>query len=561
MEPGAGMTRPFWVALWMLLLATGTLAQQQTATRPGLPISSAEQTVADDEGVVRGRVTDAGSGRPLARAAVILTPTFSQESSQTTLTDASGRYSVRGLTPGEYRVYAQAEGFVSQNNQSFSGTTVAVDVIGGQIVSGLDMELPRAAAVSGQIFDVSGDGFAGVEVELLAELHSPNGPRTAAFVFAKTDASGLFRFGDLPPGQYYVRAYTATPRLDTASDRPTAYAPTFFPSVTRPEHALPLVVQAGQRLEGINYALSVVETFTVSGMVLDVTGSQVDNVRVFMRAVGGPASRGNFLTTTVSRDGAFSFAGIVPGEYALRAGGGAGLVTRRVTVGGDISDLSLVIQPGVRVTGHIVSDGSGPLPLLANRVPTVVAVAYIGTGELVFGHPREMNPDGSFTLNSVVSPAVLSVRGLPDGWIVKGVWLAGRDVSDQPTDFTTALSLPVEIVVTDRVSEVTGHVTDDRGERVDIYTVVVFPQDRSRWGPPFARIRAAQAQHGDHYRIDRLVGGDYFAVAVPSLPPGALGDPFVLGLLFPQAEAFRLDDGEQRTVNLELARTPPGLFP
>ena len=134
-------------------------------------------------------------------------------------------------------------------------------------------------------------------------------------------------------------------------------------------------------------------------------------------------------------------------------------------------------------------------------------------------------------------------------------------MSDQPTDFTTALSLPVEIVVTDRVSEVTGHVTDDRGERVDIYTVVVFPQDRSRWGPPFARIRAAQAQHGDHYRIDRLVGGDYFAVAVPSLPPGALGDPFVLGLLFPQAEAFRLDDGEQRTVNLELARTPPGLFP
>ena len=56
------MTRPFRVVLWMLLLATGTLAQQQTATRPGLPISSAEQTVADDEGVIRGRVTDARSG-------------------------------------------------------------------------------------------------------------------------------------------------------------------------------------------------------------------------------------------------------------------------------------------------------------------------------------------------------------------------------------------------------------------------------------------------------------------------------------------------------------------
>lgn len=172
-----------------------------------------------------------------------------------------------------------------------------------------------------------------------------------------------------------------------------------------------------------------------------------------------------------------------------------------------------------------------------------------------------MNPDGSFTLDGVVSPAVLSVRALPDGWIVKAVWLAGRDIFDQPTDFTTALNLPVEIVVTDRVSEVTGHVTDDRGERVETYTVLVFPQDPSRWESPSARIRDAQVHRGGNYRIDRLVGGDYLAVAVRSLPPNAWRDPEVLGQLFPRAEAFRLDDGEQQTVNLELARTPPGLSP
>ena len=174
---------------------------------------------------------------------------------------------------------------------------------------------------------------------------------------------------------------------------------------------------------------------------------------------------------------------------------------------------------------------------------------------------RLVNPDGSFTLDGVVSPAVLSVRRLPDGWIVKAVRLGGRDISDRPTDFTTALSLPVEIVVTDRVSEVTGHVTDDRGERVDTYTVVVFPQERWLWESPSARIRDARARYGGDYRIDRLVGGDYFAVAVRSLPPQAWRDPFVLRQLFSQAEAFRLDDGEQRTVNLELARTPAGLSP
>ena len=371
------MTRPFWVALLMLLLATGTLAQQ-TAPRPGLPIPSAEQTVADDEGVVRGRVTDAGSGRPLASAKVILAPTFVPGKSQTAITDASGRYSLRGLPPGEYRVYAQAEGFVSQTDQSYTGAKVLVDVVGGQVMSGFDMELSRAAAVSGRIFDVSGDGFAGVEVELLAERHSLNGPLKVALGFAKTDASGLFRFGDLHAGQYYVRAYAASPGLDTSSDRPTAYAPTYFPSVTRPEEALPLFVETGQRLEGINYALSVVETFTVSGTVSDVTGSQVDDVRVAMRGVGA-TNRTNLLTSAVSRDGAFSFAGIAPGEYTLFVGGGrAGLATRRVTVVGDINDVSLVIQRGVRVTGQIVSDGSGPLPDIG--VPRVGAVTRLSGG-------------------------------------------------------------------------------------------------------------------------------------------------------------------------------------
>ena len=249
------------------------------------------------------------------------------------------------------------------------------------------MELPRVAVVSGRIFDVSGDGFAGVEVELLADRHSPNEPLMAALMFARTDASGLFHFGDLPAGQYYVRAYTATPRLDTSSDRPTAYAPTYFPSVTRPEQAFPLVVHAGQRLEGINYALSVVETFTVSGTLSDVTGSQVDDVQVFMRAVGGPAARASVLTSAVSRDGTFSFAGVTPGEYALAVRGRAGVASKGVTVAGHISDVSLVIQPGVRVTGHIVSDGSGPLPFSADRVPRVLAGTGIGRG-VVIGRRR-----------------------------------------------------------------------------------------------------------------------------------------------------------------------------
>ena len=51
-------------------------------------------------------------------------------------------------------------------------------------------------------------------------------------------------------------------------------------------------------------------------------------------------------------------------------------------VAGDISDVSLVMQRGVRVTGHIVSDGSGPLP--AGSVPAIQNVVWSAAPDLAF---------------------------------------------------------------------------------------------------------------------------------------------------------------------------------
>ena len=281
------------------------------------------------------------------------------------------------------------------------------------------MELLRAATVGGQIFDISGDGFAGVEVELLAERRGRT-RSLKAVKSARSDAFGRFRFDGLPAGPYYVRANTATPVPGTSSDRPTAYAPTYFPSVTRPEEAFPLFVEPGQQLEGVDYALSVVETATVSGTLSDVTGRSVDDAQVtMMRTVGGRGPQAT-LTSAVSRDGAFSFSGVIPGEYALWAGGRAGLARQHLTVDDDIGDVSLVIQPGVRVTGRIVIDGPNSSPVSADTDLTVVATTRISGGgraeiSIGTGAVGEMAPDGSFTLDGVVSPAVLSVIDLSGG--------------------------------------------------------------------------------------------------------------------------------------------------
>ena len=62
-----------------------------------------------DEGVVQGQVVDDGTGQPIPEAYV----SVSGSDGETVATaDADGRYELRGLAPGSYRVFARAGGYV-----------------------------------------------------------------------------------------------------------------------------------------------------------------------------------------------------------------------------------------------------------------------------------------------------------------------------------------------------------------------------------------------------------------------------------------------------------------
>lgn len=93
------------------LAGIGPSTAQQTAPRPGVAIQLAD-SVPQDEGIVRGRVLDASSGRPLAQATALLAPMFVGATTQSATTDARGRFELRGVASGEYRIFAKAPGYV-----------------------------------------------------------------------------------------------------------------------------------------------------------------------------------------------------------------------------------------------------------------------------------------------------------------------------------------------------------------------------------------------------------------------------------------------------------------
>jgi beta-lactamase regulating signal transducer with metallopeptidase domain len=133
---------PTWMVMGVLLtaLSFGLMGEQvASAPRPGavlpeLPggVAPTVQTTDGQEGVVRGRIVDARSGRPLARATVELSGNGQQA---TASTDSDGRYEVRTSQQREYHVFVRATGYVpalyGQRGASEDG--ISLEVRGGQI--------------------------------------------------------------------------------------------------------------------------------------------------------------------------------------------------------------------------------------------------------------------------------------------------------------------------------------------------------------------------------------------------------------------------------------------
>ena len=116
-----------------------------------------------------------------------------------------------------------------------------VDVPAGRITAGVTIRLNPGAAISGRVFDTTGDSAPGVGAELLRERYRERGERRLVPVAStKADDAGYFRVADLLPGRYYVKASMPTPP-QSDGDGTSVYVPTYFPKTAWLREAWPPV--------------------------------------------------------------------------------------------------------------------------------------------------------------------------------------------------------------------------------------------------------------------------------------------------------------------------------
>jgi hypothetical protein len=169
-------------------------------------------TILEPTGAIRGRLTDATAGKPVARAMVAAQlienrPRLLTEGWGQAVTDDRGGFLIEGLEPGVYNVLLLE---VPGGDQATARAVEAVRVRAGDEATA-DLAMIEGKPLRGVVIDRETDRpMAGAMVG----CQGPSAPRSgAAILGTKTDARGRFTF-PVPPGEQLVTL------IDDPSSRP-----------------------------------------------------------------------------------------------------------------------------------------------------------------------------------------------------------------------------------------------------------------------------------------------------------------------------------------------------
>jgi hypothetical protein len=334
--------------------------------------------------------------------------------------------------------------------------------------------------------------------------------------------------------------------------------PTYYPGTPVASEAQRVTVGPGQEVPGITIALARAATATVRGVVRS-SGQASFGPFTFVsaREVGGPEAYGQTATAMAAADGSFAIAGLLPGAYVLEARSASdseSASTEVVVTGADVAGVSLILSKGATARGRIRFDTGDPPPQLRPSqvlvMPTLVDQQMVDV-DMRGGLPA-IRDDWSFELNGLRGRGFIRAGTLSD-WQMKRVRRDGVDVTDTPLNFATDVD-GLEIELTQRLTTVSGGVSDGRGGVALDATVIAFADDPEKWAPHSRFIQIARPDQLGRFTIRGLPPGRYLAIAVGYLEPGEERDPEVLGSWRQGGTPFTLLEGETHALDLRLSK-------
>jgi hypothetical protein len=463
--------------------------------------------------MIEGSVINLVNGRPIPRADVILRDLRRPNVARAVRADGAGRFLFENVEPGAYRLSADHQSFFSDIRRKT--VQPRVEVTGGEHRKGITLRLTPAAVVTGQVVNEHSEPMQHVQVKLLARSH-----REGRVVFdiaglGLTDDRGMYRIYDVRPGSYYVLA-EVIPELQEKGlqvvattgivglievagtgvappERDIAFSPLFFPGTRDFLEAQALSIGPGDEIPA-GFIFNTLPSVVIRGQVTNgITGAPAANSSV-------TASWSEFLDGTARdvrispRDGSFEVRSLSPGLYTLRASFSADGATytaqQTVSVGPRGADhVLLVALPDSDVGGRVTVENPSPTdkPLLGMgiefRSQDTPARASAGARAPNMEFQTRLHPGDHY---------LVSARGLPADYYLKGVRVSGQDVPRNQVVVSDRRG-EVELIVSPDGGHIEGMIVDDK-DQPTAGAVVLIPDDAKPLLPDLYRKTGANSK-------------------------------------------------------------------
>jgi hypothetical protein len=515
-------------------------------------------------GTIAGAVFD-DSGEPVVGAAVrvlertVVAGKRQLQVSASSTTDDRGIYRISSLVPGQYVVVLPM--------------TPPTPIKGLMLLPGLDLPVPPPPPPP----PGGGGGMA-----FSASYSVSGGGGGGRFTTVQSDSSA-----GLGPAGF------------TDDGHELWYQTTYYPTALTAARADVVTIKPGEEHEAVDFTIKAVRTVSVSGTLMDSNGPAVATLITLQPADAGdlvsPIETANAIT---DNGGHFQFSRVPAGQYSLRAVksprgapggdvqtfqmGGATMVLRSiiqssgdpvpplpsdptmwtdapVAVGtSDLTDLTVMLRPGVRVGGRVEFSGSATRPT-PDQYPTIGVTLIPSDGKpSAFPARGRVEPSGTFTTMGVPAGKYVLRVDAPTGWVLRGAMLNGRDISDAPVELRDADVDSVTITFTDQRTSVTGEVTTASGNPDSKATVILFPQDSALWvdsGPSPRRLKTTRPKGDGSYSMS-VPAGDYYVIAVSDTGSFEWNDPQFLAAIAPAAVRITVNEGDAHAQALRTTAPP-----
>jgi hypothetical protein len=326
--------------------------KQMLAAASGRGLSAAATATT---GRISGRVT--GNGKPLSGICVAALPVTNGEG-YGAVTDSSGRYSIRFVHPGRYRVVFAIFGCPDNGNwlgQVYPGDNnpfagfgqggTPVTVTAGLPTRNINGNLRRGGQISGTVTAKSGARLGGICANVTGNV-----PGGQVGYGVPTSPRGTYVVHALFPGKYSVQF------VDGCGN-----AGNYAPATHRP-----VKVAYGSKVTGVNGVLGPGASVTGTVTLGTSSGPPLAGMCVFASNADGSVS----MQTATGTDGSYQVVGLGTDTYQLQIGPGCDnggnytstLLTVQTTAGQQTSGANAVLQPGATISGTVTDRKGRPVP-------------------------------------------------------------------------------------------------------------------------------------------------------------------------------------------------------